>query len=852
MRIFYCLVFLLIGSFVFTSAQSLTDPETRGVWVTGDYLKGGPEAIELMVRRLSDANFNLIFVDVWYRGYTIYPSSVVSSAGGPLQNPDFAGTDPLRTTIDIAHKYGIQVFAWFEFGLAAGYSSDSTKVPSILKLHPEWMMAQRDTTKRFSRDGYGNYFFWIDPAVTTAADFIADLFTECAKNYPDIDGVELDRMRYPSTSFSYSDTSRFRFMQETNNPDPLTLPDNNTTWASWRCLQVTNVVKKIYKKVKSVNPNCIVTGAVVPPYMMYGGTQDKLQAWDVWAKNSYVDVLEVMLYLPTSAFEYQLNLSKNYVPHGFNLSAGIAINAAGSVTNTISEIQTARTSGMAGEVLWYYGYLLSYPGALPSLKSSVYKTRTTPAYDDLIIDNSMPGLFRTTGNWVTRQGGYKGTFNEGKSEAGDTAIFTVRILRSGKYSLYSYWSGDSISNSGQANILIGTNSFQKLDTVNQKVNLNKWKFVDKFFFSSGDTVTIKLFSTDSGNLIADAFRLKRGSVFAIEDYAMADSQTVLLKFTNSLLNPVSSLTKVSASFKGSDFPGLNFFIDPVDNTVLHITVPPIPKGLTFTLKIDSLLDFSYDTLNVSLNITYKPDSTEFIIDDQTPNSFWKLLGNWFAVNSNSAVGETFWLTKQTVNIARVQWGPHQILENGYYDVFVRIPVSNYLLSDRCLYIVRNHFGTDSIYVSQSSASGTWLKLGNFPYRTGDNFAVLLSSTAGSDTNQYIAADAVMLKRSVEVTSVKDALNSPSNFIIYQNYPNPFNPATTISFSIESEAKVDVTIYNMLGQKVLELVDEKTYQPGIWKVVFDGTFLSSGIYFALVKLRRNTFEGHKTLKLVLVK
>ena len=159
---------LFICSLIPIKAQNLSEPETRGVWITGNFLEGGSDSIETMIKGLSDANFNTIFIDVWYNGSTIYPSTVVSSAGGPEQNPVFSGEDPLRNTLDIAHKYGIEVFAWFEFGFSVGYSYDSTDVPNILKLHPDWSMVQKDTTKHF--DSEDAYFFWVDPASTLHPD----------------------------------------------------------------------------------------------------------------------------------------------------------------------------------------------------------------------------------------------------------------------------------------------------------------------------------------------------------------------------------------------------------------------------------------------------------------------------------------------------------------------------------------------------------------------------------------------------------------------------------------------------------------------------------------------------------
>lgn len=68
----------------------------------------------------------------------------------------------------------------------------------------------------------------------------------------------------------------------------------------------------------------------------------------------------------------------------------------------------------------------------------------------------------------------------------------------------------------------------------------------------------------------------------------------------------------------------------------------------------------------------------------------------------------------------------------------------------------------------------------------------------------------------------------------QNYPNPFNPATTINYQLPQSVQVELTIYNLLGQKVITLVS--AFQTaGEKSVVWDGTNtagqqVGSGIYF----------------------
>jgi len=88
---------------------------------------------------------------------------------------------------------------------------------------------------------------------------------------------------------------------------------------------------------------------------------------------------------------------------------------------------------------------------------------------------------------------------------------------------------------------------------------------------------------------------------------------------------------------------------------------------------------------------------------------------------------------------------------------------------------------------------------------------------------------------------------PDTYFLSQNYPNPFNPSTRISFSVPQKGFVSLIVFNILGQEIATLVREEKL-PGRYEVVFDGTKLSSGIYF--YRLQADKFVQSR--KLVLLK
>jgi len=90
--------------------------------------------------------------------------------------------------------------------------------------------------------------------------------------------------------------------------------------------------------------------------------------------------------------------------------------------------------------------------------------------------------------------------------------------------------------------------------------------------------------------------------------------------------------------------------------------------------------------------------------------------------------------------------------------------------------------------------------------------------------------------------------TPESFVLKQNYPNPFNPTTTISYQIPKHSKVELSIFNALGQKVTTLVSEKQ-AAGTYYVEWSANGFASGIYL----YRIETDQGFvQTKKLILLK
>jgi photosystem II stability/assembly factor-like uncharacterized protein len=105
-----------------------------------------------------------------------------------------------------------------------------------------------------------------------------------------------------------------------------------------------------------------------------------------------------------------------------------------------------------------------------------------------------------------------------------------------------------------------------------------------------------------------------------------------------------------------------------------------------------------------------------------------------------------------------------------------------------------------------------------------------------------------------VTEVNEENDKPLTFALQQNYPNPFNPTTTLRYALPMDARVTLSIYNILGQRIATLKDEiqnAGYYDAVWNGTNDfGSRVSSGVYFYRIETRptggRDVFTSIKKM------
>lgn len=101
--------------------------------------------------------------------------------------------------------------------------------------------------------------------------------------------------------------------------------------------------------------------------------------------------------------------------------------------------------------------------------------------------------------------------------------------------------------------------------------------------------------------------------------------------------------------------------------------------------------------------------------------------------------------------------------------------------------------------------------------------------------------------SYTTVGIEDDLANVETFRLNQNYPNPFNPSTTISFNLPNAADVTLSVYNVLGQRVATLLNNRKYTSGSHTLSFDASNLASGIY--IYRIQAGSYTSQKRMTLI---
>jgi hypothetical protein len=224
-----------------------------------------------------------------------------------------------------------------------------------------------------------------------------------------------------------------------------------------------------------------------------------------------------------------------------------------------------------------------------------------------------------------------------------------------------------------------------------------------------------------------------------------------------------------------------------------------------------------------------------------------------------SVGEFVWAVRRALKGLGNENIPVWVTETGYPGIKIEDPSDEIRLEEDMAYFSENR---QKEYVSTAILSSVKNGANGFLYYSlvtqEDNpfefpTPMRFSGMIRRETDEHKPAlstyadlytSLLRLPNSVETQQ----MHLPGNITLSQNYPNPFNPATTINYELPISNYVNLSIYNLLGQKVATLVNEQQ-QAGRYQVTWDASGFASGVYY----YRLSANEGYvQTRKLLLLR
>lgn len=617
-RLYFLLVLMCLPCM---SWAQVYNQEVRGVWITNvdSDVMFTKEKLAKAMDYLAANGFNVVYPVVWNKGYTLFPSTTLFTAVGTSQDPYFEAQrrDPLQEIIVEAHRVGIEVIPWFEFGFSPAYSNDGGY---IIKAKPHW--ASR-TSNNFLV--VKNGFSWMNAFHPEVQEFMWGMMEESLQNY-DVDGVQGDdRLPAMPVEGGYDDYTKALYKKE-RGVDPPTF-SGDAAWIQWRANKLTSFLGRVYNRTKAIDKNFIVS---MSPSIYNFSLNNYLQDWPRWIDSSYVDIVHPQAYryevasyqaliremvggTPQSAGGYIRATNKH------KLSAGVLTKAGSTLIPPkmiLEEVRYHRQFGLNGEVFFFYEGMGSKNQFLAdSLKKYIYKkpaimpTRKGLWRPSATIVNETDASVVKTGTWTTETAinGYQGNMLYAAPGSNATITYTLTAPYSGTYDVFAFDPRSHIEATTKAEFTVKAATATQTVTIDQKsAYTTGWERLNTVKLNAGESVTITLKADvlNGGKVFADGVMLllNRKATPNLQipvsittaNEAESDPIPQRISLEQNFPNPFSEFSEVhfsleqtaSVKLKVFDLLGRNVQtvfddVKPAGNHAVKIEAKHLPNGVYF-------------------------------------------------------------------------------------------------------------------------------------------------------------------------------------------------------------------------------------------------------------------------------
>lgn len=455
---------------------------------------------------LASCGVNIVLPVVWNGGWTLYQSNVMDSLFGKSIHPSFIGRDPLERVIIEAHRNGIEVFPWFEYGFAAWYSGGTAPFGGhLLEKYPEWACKDKD-----GKIATENGFDWMSAINPDVQDFMNSLVKEVITKY-DVDGVEFsDRIPAMPIKGGYEESTVSLYKTEHNNQlPPANIYDSN--WKRWRADKLNDWYRNVRSIIKNYRKYIFVSSS---PSVYPWAYDNYLQDAKTWIEEDIADHFIPQLYrYDYQSYLYELNSAINLVGDkkdklfpGILMNLGIGSNEyVMSADYLMNAIKANRDRGVNGEAFFYYegfrknDFLLS-----DTLKATFYS-------DPAIVPSRGGNPFRPKAKIVNENDAVKsGDWQEYSMKGFEGKILRVNnqnyaeisyyfdIADNAFYDVYIYSTPNTTWTDSAHYFIYGNNTTTEV-YFNQK-NLSKqgWQKIATVMLQEGNKQIVKLINDKVG------------------------------------------------------------------------------------------------------------------------------------------------------------------------------------------------------------------------------------------------------------------------------------------------------------------------------------------------------------------
>ncbi len=869
-KITIVLLFITLTLLLLSSAELFAQKrEFRGSWVSSVSNLDWPSSRNLTVAEqkaelisildeLQTLNMNAVLLQVRPEADALYNSSLepwsywLTGTQGTAPSPLY---DPLQYAIEEAHKRGIELHAWLNpFRAEANIGSYTLHSSHVVNQHPTWILTFNSIGLKL-----------LDPGKATVRNYVQSVVMDIVNNY-DVDGIIFDDYfyPYPNSGAGFSGIS---------NEDASTYANEGRGIGNvkdWRRDNVNLLISNVNTAIKAAKP--YVKFGISPFGIWKNGTPAGIIGMDAyseiycdataWLTAETIDYLSPQLY-------WQFGGNQDYgklLPwwgtqiNGKHLYSSIALYkssswAANELTNQIDLNRS--NANCDGSVYFRHSYFANNPHGIKN-------TLQTSYYQNKALAPTMGWLGGSSPNAPTNlQVIAVSSENNLSWIASTSSNLKFNVIYRSLTSPVDITDENNIVNIIDAAVTsytdqTSTNYYYAITTVN-KYDLESGKSNEEL---PGTLLTLDNFESSVGHFDKDPNF--SGSTRGI-DGTSTSSRNTLEGYNSTASLQVELVDNATSTddwwvrlLSGTGSPANNISINSQHNIGYWIKTNSANASAQISILIDDSDGIEKGTMQNIFN------------DNQWHLYQWNLSDNaqWSAFTGNGTIeaasitidallftapnGSANW----TILIDDVIAGdspPVPVELINFEATFVNNTIN--LFWETATEI--NNYGFEiQRTVGQKSFLSPWETVG-FVEGAGNSNSPKQYSFV--DTDNLSGKVSYRLKQvdidgATEYSNVVTVtINGLAKTELYQNYPNPFNPTTIISFNLSHTTHVKITVYNTLGEKVTELVNE-VREAGIHNLKFDASNLTSGfyIYRIVTDSYGETPSYSKTMKMLLIK